>query len=108
MGTKANPGKFDCYAKAEPDEPLFILLARDRWAPALVEIWTILRDSEARQLGPAELEKHLAKITEAVECRGDMKRWARGKQLETRTTKEALKVLLSELIDDADVLDGEL
>jgi hypothetical protein len=29
MGTKSNPGPFDCYAKAEPDEPMFVLLARD-------------------------------------------------------------------------------
>lgn len=29
MGTKNNPGAFDCYANAEPDEPMFVLLARD-------------------------------------------------------------------------------
>lgn len=29
MGTKNNPGKFDCYNNALPDEPMFILLARD-------------------------------------------------------------------------------
>ena len=29
MGTKRNPATYDCYDKAEPDEPLFVLLARD-------------------------------------------------------------------------------
>ena len=29
MATKNNPGKFDCYTNAEPDEPMFILLGRD-------------------------------------------------------------------------------
>ncbi len=44
MGTKANPSAHDCYANAEPDEPLFILLARDRHAPALVWLWAVLRE----------------------------------------------------------------
>ncbi|HAW11807.1 MAG TPA: aspartate decarboxylase, partial [Chloroflexi bacterium] len=29
MGTKNNPGKFDCYDDAHPDEPMFVLLGRD-------------------------------------------------------------------------------
>lgn len=36
MGTKNNPGAFDCYANAEPDEPMFVLLGRDKHAPAPV------------------------------------------------------------------------
>lgn len=39
MGTKQNPGDYDCYAKAEFDEPMFVLLARDPRAPGLVEAW---------------------------------------------------------------------
>lgn len=39
MGTKNNPGKFDCYDVAEPDEPMFILLGRDPISPVLVEDW---------------------------------------------------------------------
>lgn len=26
MGSKNNPGKYDCYEAADPDEPMFILL----------------------------------------------------------------------------------
>lgn len=44
MGTKENPGRFDCYANAAPDEPMFILLARDKHAPTLVWLWATLRE----------------------------------------------------------------
>lgn len=49
MGTKANPGDYDCYEKARPDEPMFVLLARDPIAPFLVSIWSSIRmgDPEA-------------------------------------------------------------
>lgn len=47
MGTKNNPGKFDCYHNAEPDEPMFILLARDPMAPILVRLWADLRAQNA-------------------------------------------------------------
>lgn len=50
MGTKAEPGAYDCYAHAEPDEPLFVLLARDAYAPVVVEQWadwaTVKGDTE--------------------------------------------------------------
>jgi hypothetical protein len=39
MGTKNNPGKFDCYKNAEPDEPIFILLGRDMHASDAVRKW---------------------------------------------------------------------
>ena len=39
MGTKNNPGEFDCYTAAEPDEPLFVLRANDELAPNLVRFW---------------------------------------------------------------------
>jgi hypothetical protein len=43
-GTKNNPGVHDCYARAEPDEPMFHLLARDKHGPALVWLWAVLRE----------------------------------------------------------------
>ena len=39
MGTKANPGKFNCYAKAADDEPIFVLRAKDALAPDVVRYW---------------------------------------------------------------------
>lgn len=39
MGSKLEPGAFDAWEKAGEDEPLFVLLARDPLAPAVVEAW---------------------------------------------------------------------
>jgi hypothetical protein len=66
MGTKNNPGKWDCYANAEPDEPIFVLLARDKHAPALVRLWAALREHD----GEDE-----SKVIEALGCVGAMLKW---------------------------------
>jgi hypothetical protein len=55
MGTKNQPAPNDCYAKAEPDEPYFVLLARDAGAPNLVEIWAA--DRAAKGEDPAVVEE---------------------------------------------------
>lgn len=47
MGTKNKPGNFNCYANTEPDEPMFVLLARDPLAPFLVSIWSKVRCGDA-------------------------------------------------------------
>lgn len=67
MATKNNPGQFDCYAKAEPDEPLFVLLARDKHAPTLVWLWAALRELD---------DEKPEKILEAQECMTAMMAWA--------------------------------
>jgi hypothetical protein len=64
MGTKNRPGAFDCYANAEPDEPMFVLLGRDVDAPALVELWAQHR--ELRGEDPA-------KVKEALDCAMNMR-----------------------------------
>lgn len=66
MGSKSKPGVFDCYANAEPDEPMFVLLGRDKCAPVLVQLWAEMR----RVLG-----EDPAKVKEAEECAAAMKRW---------------------------------
>ena len=69
MGTKNNPGKYDCYANAEPDEPMFVLLARDVRAPVLVRMWAEM----SRLKGTAP-----EKVTEADQCADAMEAWRRG------------------------------
>jgi hypothetical protein len=71
LGSKSNPGKFDCYSRAEPDEPVFVLLGRDPVASFVVEYWTMLREC----LGKTEREV----IDEARSCALEMQRWARFK-----------------------------
>ena len=44
MGTKNNPSKYDCYANAKPDEPMFVLLGRDPLAGMLVRVWADVRE----------------------------------------------------------------
>lgn len=48
MGTKNRPGQFDCYANALPDEPMFILLARDPDFYRLVSEWADRRERDIR------------------------------------------------------------
>ena len=68
MGTKNNPGEYDCYANADPDEPMFVLLARDPLAPILVELWASLREHAAGTP---------SKVKEARACALDMRKWRR-------------------------------
>jgi hypothetical protein len=67
MGTKKNPAKYDCYANADPNEPMFILLGRDLGAYALVEAWADAREQKGED--PAI-------VAEARSCAAAMKAWA--------------------------------
>jgi hypothetical protein len=73
MGTKSNPAAYDCYANALPDEPLFILLARDPTAAALVRAWAYQRSSAIdNEMRP---QSDRAQVTEALHCADAMERW---------------------------------
>jgi hypothetical protein len=87
MGTKLNPGTYDCYANAEPDEPMFVLLGRDPLAPFLVSIWSKVRmgDIEAASAVFAKMTCEIApryciapdvdKASEALDCSLAMLAW---------------------------------
>ena len=66
MGTKNNPGKFDCIAAAHPDEPMFTLLGRDPMAGALVRQWADMR---------AAAGEDPAKVKEARDCADALDAW---------------------------------
>jgi hypothetical protein len=70
MGTKNNPGTFDCYANAHPDEPMFVLLGRDPIGGALVRLWATARIVLDK---PGDDRK----ITEAAHCSAAMDEWCR-------------------------------
>lgn len=70
MSTKNNPGAYDCYANAEPDEPMFVLLACDQQAPALVELWAFVRELKGESS---------EKVQEARDCAQAMREWRRAK-----------------------------
>jgi hypothetical protein len=72
MGTKNNPGTFDCYANAEPDEPMFVLLGRDEHAPALVRAWASIRKGQ---------NEDLSKVQEALDCAKAMEEYRKKREL---------------------------
>lgn len=66
MGTKNDPGNFDCYENAEPDEPMFILLARDSDAAYTVRGWARRR---------RDVDGDTPKVREAFDCADEMDAW---------------------------------
>lgn len=94
MGTKNDPGTYDCYAKLEPDEPYFLLKSTDLVAPYLVRAWAYLRAgdlvgavhmmglaSEAlRVSNKALLSLDSPKSIEAQRCSEAMQDWKIRKQ----------------------------
>lgn len=76
MSTKNAPGgEFDCYRDAKPDEPMFVLLARDWKSPGLVRQWAkVYCESHYGPSGWRDAA-HERKYNEALECAASMERW---------------------------------
>lgn len=68
MATKDSPGKYDCYANAKLDEPLFVLLGRDENAPTLVRAWALMREEQGEDP---------EKVAEARSCADAMEAYSR-------------------------------
>ena len=66
MGTKRNPGRYDCIAKLGIDEPNFLLRAKDPLAADLVREWA----DRAQTRGVHEPEKIAEARTLADEIDG--------------------------------------
>lgn len=73
MGTKLNPGKFDCYDNALPDEPVFVLLARDPDFKDVVEYWAWKRLQRLRHAEVPQDDQEA--IEEALGCAVVGDRW---------------------------------
>lgn len=95
MGTKNNPGAFDCYANAEPDEPMFVLLGRDKHAAALVFLWAAMRELDGEDP---------AKVDEATNCANSMVEWYREHKSPVPAGIKALALGLIELADSCGVV----
>lgn len=81
MGTKLNPGRFDCYAAALPDEPMFVLNARDPDMPEVIRYWITLRQARiGRGEKPTE---DLEVVQEAAQCATDAAAWREENKLVT-------------------------
>ena len=75
MATKNNPGAYDCYAAAEPDEPLFVLRANDPLAPGMVRGWAMQRVHQIMGGQKPNTPEAWAKVQEALQCAEDMEVW---------------------------------
>ena len=73
MGTKTEPGAFDCYGKLAADEPYFTLAAHDKHAEFLVVTWASLRAAEIAR-GERDAGER-AQVDEALECARSMIKW---------------------------------
>lgn len=89
MATKNNPGKYDCYENAHPDEPMFVLLGRDKHAPTLVWLWATLRELEG---------ENPEKVEEARTCCFAMMEWAKAHDRKVAGLGQATLAGLMELI----------
>jgi hypothetical protein len=75
MGTKENPGRYDCYTNALPDEPMFVLLARDPEFGRLVKQWADRRQQDI-ECGDRPLSD-LDLVIEARQCAHNGIEWRR-------------------------------
>lgn len=73
MSTKRKPGEFDCLDSALPDEPYFVLLARDQQGAGLVLLWAAEREAGIGEGRFPEADR--AKVDEARRIADDMKIW---------------------------------
>lgn len=100
MGSKNNPSKFNCYDRAEPDEPMFVLLGRDPLAPLLIELWAKIRHA---------MGEDVEKVLEAKSCANDCAHWLLTHEKRPLNDKlEVVRVLLKaarDIADNADVDD---
>lgn len=74
MGTKEQPGQFDCYAALEADEPFFVLKATDPSAPLAVIVWSE-HYRERKQRAGAWNERAVARYCEAHQIANQMSEW---------------------------------
>ena len=73
MGTKINPGEFDCYHAAMPDEPMFVVLARDADFEGVIGLWCMRRLTRIAQ-GKDPLSD-LDKVREALQTSREGVAW---------------------------------
>lgn len=90
MSTKNNPGRFDCYSKAAPDEPMFVLLGRDPIASLVVTFWVKMR----LLIGAERITDD--KLVEASKCAREMESWAvaHGEGVRVKVALDAFKKLV--------------
>uniref|UniRef100_A0A6M3KG43 Uncharacterized protein n=1 Tax=viral metagenome TaxID=1070528 RepID=A0A6M3KG43_9ZZZZ len=88
MGTKLNPGAYDCLDKIAPDEPFFVLRAKDPLAADLVADWV---DRASRTL-----LHEPDKLMEASMCADAMRDWRDMKRVQDEAIADQEKLFALE------------
>lgn len=90
MSTKNDPGKYDCYAKLAPDEPYFLLRAKDPTGSHLVAAWTCIRAGDFQGALKALLRADEAWTREILEGRRTLLPYAAEKSMEAQQCAQAM------------------
>lgn len=88
MASRRLPGKFDCYAKADADEPIFVLLGRDPLAAPLIQLWIEARARLSNDLDADEEQLCAAEVTSRM-----MHAWAISLGKSVSTARAAINVI---------------
>lgn len=72
---RSRKAAYDCLGKKEPDEPIFVLLARDSAGPSAIKVWATLWLQEI-SLG-LRPKADRDQVTEALKIATDMEIWRR-------------------------------
>lgn len=86
MATKETATGNDCYARLQPDEPYFLLMARDPDFEIVVQIWAMLRRMQIRNGSRPDTPLEHAQISEAFLCSTEGRIW--GEQYRARKDRE--------------------
>lgn len=103
MGSKNKPGDFDCYANAEPDEPMFVLLGRDPVASATVLFWRAMK-MRMRMDGKSKTSD--AKLAEALACSKAMEEWSKSKGKDAQDAFDVLREVIVDILGGMDARDA--
>lgn len=78
MTTKLTAGNDDCYARLEPDEPYFCLMARDPDFSLVIRQWAFNRRLQIESGVRPDTKENNEQISQALECAQDGKSWRDG------------------------------
>lgn len=73
MGTKNDPGIYDCYATLHPNETYFLIKARDPSGGQIVRAWAHARARLINQGLKPESDRTM--VAEALKCADAMDKW---------------------------------
>lgn len=94
LNTLEAPGEFDAMTTLRPGEPYFLLVGRDKLAPAAVDRWAkdnrqrALADHKAGRISQEKLNEELRKSTQAEEIGWAMTAYKRGDEERITPTEQ--------------------